>query len=651
MLPAPVRSSAPGAAVSFRARTPLGPAAHARASPTMTDTLTFADLGLAPGLLAALQRLEHTEPTPIQVRTIPLLLAGRDVLGQAQTGTGKTAAFALPLLQALDLDDPAVQALVLAPTRELALQVAEAIKGYSQELGNVGVLAIFGGEPIGSQLFRLRGAIRVVVGTPGRVLDHLARGSLRLDKVKVAVLDEADEMLRMGFVADVDSILAQTPATRQTTLFSATLSGDVARVAERHLRTPETVAVAMATRTVATTIQRFVVVPSHHRADALARLLAVQTFDAALVFARTRADCAELSDWLNGNGVAADAMHGDLAQSARLQVVRRLKEGQVRVVIATDVAARGLDVEHIDLVVNMEWPQDAETYVHRIGRTGRAGRSGHSVLFVAPRDEWRLRQLERFTGQRMEQAWVPSDRDLAAVWEARFATAVDAALGADLDAFQGVVAGLVRGGRSLDAIAAALCKLAWGDRPPPLAAEPVVTDTRPAPAASAPAGPLPAGVPGSDSEPTRSTPAAQPRAPARAPVRERPPAPPPPPPRVWLSLGVGARNGVVPQEIADVFRCELDVPAAAIFAIDIRGNHSLVQVPADVVPRALDGLRGIRVQGRYLNVRLDGPSGAPTAPEAHGPGPDRGPERGPDRGAPIREPRLRPPHRTGLRGK
>ena len=615
----------------------------------MTDTPSFADLGLAPGLLTALQRLEHTEPTPIQVRTIPLLLAGRDVLGQAQTGTGKTAAFALPLLQALDLADSAVQALVLAPTRELALQVADAIRGYSQDIGNVGVLAIYGGEPIGTQLFRLRGAIRVVVGTPGRVLDHLARGSLRLDKVKVAVLDEADEMLRMGFVADVDSILAQTPATRQTTLFSATMSGDVARVAERHLRNPETVAVAAATRTVATTIQRFVVVPPHHRAEALGRLLAVQTFEAALVFARTRADCAELTDWLNGNGVPADALHGDLAQSARLAVVRRLKEGQVRVVIATDVAARGLDVEHIDFVVNMEWPQDSETYVHRIGRTGRAGRSGQSVLFVAPRDEWRLRQLERFTGQVMEQAWVPNDRDLAAVWEARFATAVDGALAANLGAFRGVVAGLLRGGRSLEDVAGALCKLAWGDRPEPLPAEPPPTETAPQREASAPqreaSAPRETSVPRDAPAPLR-----RPRAPT-PPVA--PPPPPPPPPRVWLSLGVGARNTVTQQEIADVFRCELDVPAAALFAIDIRGNHTLVQVPADVVPRALDGLHGVRIQGRYLNPRLELPGGVSAPATGSGPARGPGPERGHDRGPPPRhEPHgKRPPHRTGLRGK
>ena len=610
------------------------------AAPEVADGPSFASLGLVPALLKALDRLGYATPTPIQARTIPSLLTGRDVLGQAQTGTGKTAAFALPILQNLDLSDRHVQALILVPTRELAMQVAEAVHEYGKDLGTIGVLPIYGGDPIQRQLARLEGAVRVVVGTPGRVLDHLARGSLRLDRVKVAVLDEADEMLRMGFVDDVEQILSQMPATRQTALFSATLPDAIARIASKYMRDPDRVAMPAMTRTVATVEQRFMIVQPHERLETLARLLTVEDIDAALVFARTRAGCAELSEMLENRGFASEAMHGDMAQSARQSVIRRLKNGQLRIVVATDVAARGLDVDQINLVVNMEMPGEAETYVHRIGRTGRAGRFGRSVQFVMPREERRLRDLERFTGQRLLQLAIPTERDVHAARVARFAEQVRQTLGtADLTPFLHMIKdlqvaeeGVPESGRSLEDIAAALARLAWGEKPLP-------------PGAGHSASPPPA---------PQSRNAAPPRADVRPEVRQvnqtvvsRPTAPAAPRPEarqdtaraeavqpvqqreknlpalelpqtgpVWLSLGVGRRNGVQPRDIVGAIANEAGVEGHAIGAIDIRENFSLVEVPAESVANVLETMRKSMICGRYLNIRVMTPGEGSETPPA-----------------------------------
>ncbi|MCB9727197.1 MAG: DEAD/DEAH box helicase [Deltaproteobacteria bacterium] len=373
----------------------------------------FAALGLAPALLEALAAVGYENPTAIQVAAIPHLLAGRDLLGQAQTGTGKTAAFALPMLQRLDLDRIEVQGLVLTPTRELALQVTEAIKTYAQRLGPVRIMTVYGGAPIGAQLTRIERGVHIVVGTPGRVMDCIRRGALQLDAVRMVALDEADEMLRMGFIDDVEWIVGHTPDKRQTALFSATMPGPIRRVAEHYLKNPITAAVQEATRTVADVEQRVLCVYPRDKLDALTRMLEVEPSEAVLVFARTQAECADLADALEYRGFASAPLHGGMSQSQREDVVRRLRSGRLRLVVATDVAARGLDVEHVSHVINMGPPPDPETYVHRIGRTGRAGRTGVAVLFLTPRERHIRGQIERFTRQRMVEVGIPTNDELA----------------------------------------------------------------------------------------------------------------------------------------------------------------------------------------------------------------------------------------------
>ena len=619
-------------------------------------TQTFSDLGLTPALLRALEDLGHVTPTPIQMRTIPPLLNGRDVLGQAQTGTGKTGAFALPLLQLLDMNDRSVQALILAPTRELAIQVCEHIEEYARHMGQVGVLAIFGGDPIVRQLRRLEGTVRVVVGTPGRILDHLSRGSLKLDKVRMAVLDEADEMLRMGFVDDVEQILSQMPPVRRMALFSATMPPEIARIAHRYLRDPETIEVERRALTVATVDQRFIIVEQQHKLEALVRLLTVEEIDAVLVFARTRSGCAELAEMLENRGFASEAMHGDMAQSARQSVIRRLKNGQLRIVVATDVAARGLDVEKINLVVNADLPGESEVYVHRIGRTGRAGRSGKSVLFVTPREQRKLRDLERFTGQKIAQMPLPTLRDVQESRITRFSAAVaKTLLRDDLGPYRALLNKLLSEGTPMEDVAAALANLAWGDRPlqadlgadlfapqqqrPEFKPAPRAADPRPPklapnrpPQPSLPAQPPPA-------ERSRAHPMREEQARARddrpqtrderpqmrderpqmrderpqiyddhRPSRdERPPMREERPQggdRVWLSLGVGRRNGVRPQDIVGAIANEAGVPGQAMGTIEISDNFSLVQLPVQFVPQVLERMKRAMICGRFLQIRV-----------------------------------------------
>ncbi len=383
-----------------------------------TET-TFADLGLSEQLVRAVSDEGYTCPTPIQARAIPVLLKGRDLLGQAQTGTGKTAAFALPLLHAIDPSVRAVQALVLCPTRELALQVATAITAYGKYLRQISVLAIFGGDSMGRQLAQLARGVQVVVGTPGRVLDHLERGSLTLDQVRFVVLDEADEMLRMGFIEDVETILGKTPKERQTALLSATLPPVIRRIAHNQLRHPEHIAIESATRTVNTINQRFALCEERYKFDALLRLLEVSPPEAALIFSRTRVGADELAEALNAEGIAAEALHSDLSQAQRATVLQRLRDQRVRVVVATDVAARGLDIDHISHVINFDLPSDLDTYVHRIGRTGRAGRSGEALILITPQQRSRLRMLERFTQSTISQLPIPTRSDVLAKREER----------------------------------------------------------------------------------------------------------------------------------------------------------------------------------------------------------------------------------------
>ena len=369
---------------------------------------SFRQLALSEPVLRALQDVGYESPSPIQAATIPVLLSGADMLGQAQTGTGKTAAFALPALTRIDLGGRDPQVLVLVPTRELALQVAEAFQRYAAHLPGFHVLPIYGGQSYQPQLNALRRGVHVVVGTPGRVIDHMNRGTLNLARLTMLVLDEADEMLAMGFVEAVTCILEQTPPTRQVALFSATLAAPIRRIAQRHLRSPVEVTIRDKAGISTQVRQRLWIVSGVHKLDALTRILETESFDGMLIFTRTKQSTVELAEKLEARGFAAAPLNGDIPQAQRERTVARLRAGEIDIVVATDVAARGLDVERIGHVVNYDAPYDGESYVHRIGRTGRAGRSGEAILFVAPRERGLLRSIERATRQKLEPMDLPS---------------------------------------------------------------------------------------------------------------------------------------------------------------------------------------------------------------------------------------------------
>ena len=375
----------------------------------MTATVqSFQDLALAPAVLSALDEIGYESPTPIQAKTIPPLLKGKDIIGQAQTGTGKTAAFALPVLSHIDTSNNRPQALVLAPTRELALQVSEAFQGYGKRLDDFHVLPIYGGQSYQIQLKQLRRAAHVVVGTPGRVIDHIKRGTLDLSNLKFLVLDEADEMLRMGFIDDVEWVIDRTPEERQIALFSATMPQAIRKIAQKHLDNPDEISIKGESRTADTIRQRFWTVSGYHKLDALTRILEVEAFDGMIVFVRTKVATVELSEKLEARGYNTAPLSGDVPQNLRERTVEKLKKGKLDILVATDVAARGLDVERISHVINYDMPYDPEAYVHRIGRTGRAGRTGEAILFVTPREKRLLNSLERSTKQKIERMEMPS---------------------------------------------------------------------------------------------------------------------------------------------------------------------------------------------------------------------------------------------------
>jgi ATP-dependent RNA helicase DeaD len=522
---------------------------------------TFDQFGLGEPLLKAIADVGYETPSPIQQKTIPLLLEGRDVVGQAQTGTGKTAAFALPILERLEPGGSGVQALVLTPTRELAVQVAEAFHTYAKHMGTVRVLPVYGGQPIGQQLRRLQGGVQVVVGTPGRVMDHLRRESLNLATLKFVVLDEADEMLRMGFIEDVEWILEHTPPGRQTALFSATMPREVRRIAERHLREPAGVEIEHRTLTVPTVEQRYVNVSEAQKPDVLTRLLEAEAGagEAALIFARTKVGAAELTEKLQARGYAAESMHGDMSQAQREAVVRRLRGGQVELVVATDVAARGLDVERIGLVVNYDMPNDVESYVHRIGRTGRAGRAGRAVLFVTPRQQRMKRDIEAYTGQRIEPMRAPTEADVAARRVALFKERLLKALeGDELDLYLSLVEGLAEeSGRDMAEIAAAAVRLAAGDRPLEVTLEP---------------------------EPEQMGRTGDGMA------------------RLFIDVGRNGRVG--PSDIVGAIANEGGVPGKEIGAVDVHDRFTLVDLPEEYVEEVLRRMRGSRIRNYNANIRV-----------------------------------------------
>ncbi|WP_421149035.1 DEAD/DEAH box helicase, partial [Aeromonas dhakensis] len=427
----------------------------------------FSELGLAAPVLKALQDVGYERPSPIQAAAIPHLMAGHDLLGQAQTGTGKTAAFALPLLSRLEAGNRNTQILVLAPTRELALQVAEACQRYAHHMPDFHVLPIYGGASYETQTRALRRGAQVVVGTPGRVMDLIRRKNLDLSGLKALVLDEADEMLRMGFIDDVDWIMDQCPAGRQVALFSATMPEQIRRVAQKHLKQPKEIKIASKTATATTIRQRYWQVTGLHKLDAMTRLLEVEPYEALLVFVRTKNAAEELAGKLAARGHACEALHGDIPQKLRERTVDKLRQGQLDILIATDVVARGLDVERITHVVNYDIPYDTESYVHRIGRTGRAGRKGEAILFVAPRERRMLRAIEHATRQAIEPMKMPSTEDINQHRLAKFKERIrETMMGEELEIYVNLVNELIEED-SADPLelAAALAKLVQGDQP------------------------------------------------------------------------------------------------------------------------------------------------------------------------------------------
>ncbi len=427
----------------------------------------FPTLGLNDSLVRAVERCGYRTPTPIQAETIPLILEGRDVLGQAQTGTGKTAAFALPLLQRINISDRRPQVLVLTPTRELAIQVAEAFENYASEIRGLRVAPIYGGQDYQIQLRALDRGVQVIVGTPGRVMDHMRRGSLQLDGLKTLVLDEADEMLRLGFVEEVEWVLTQVPAERQIALFSATLPEPIRRIAQRHLRNPAEITISQQAATADTIHQRFIIAARHQKEAALARILEAEPIDGVLVFVKTRSTTEPLAEFLAQHGHRAAALNGDVAQKQREKIVDSLRSGKIDIVVATDVAARGLDVQRVSHVINYDLPFDSEAYVHRIGRTGRAGRSGEAILFVDPRDRHILKNLERATRHVIEPMELPSNRTINKQRIAKFHDKITAALThPEFEGFTSIMEQYRRENEiPVEQIAVALAILANGEKP------------------------------------------------------------------------------------------------------------------------------------------------------------------------------------------
>ncbi len=428
----------------------------------------FSELGLGAPILKALKDVGYETPSAIQAETIPPLLEGRDVLGQAQTGTGKTAAFALPILSRIDLSQNVPQVLVLAPTRELAIQVAEAFQRYAHHMDGLHVMPIYGGQDFRPQLKQLQRGVHVVVGTPGRVMDHMRRGTLKLDKLQALVLDEADEMLRMGFIDDVEWILEQTPAERQIALFSATMPEQIRRITKKYLNDPAIVTIKLKTTTAESIHQRYWFVSGLHKLDALTRILEAEEFDAIIVFVRTKIATEELAEKLQARGYASAALNGDIPQQMREKTVDALKSGKLDIIVATDVVARGLDVPRISHVINYDVPHDTESYVHRIGRTGRAGRKGDAILFIAPREKRMLFSIEKATRQKIEEMQLPTTEVINDKRVANFKQRITDTLGAedDLEFFHQLVEQYEQE-HNVPAIeiAAALAQMVQGDTP------------------------------------------------------------------------------------------------------------------------------------------------------------------------------------------
>ncbi|MDR2709746.1 MAG: DEAD/DEAH box helicase [Burkholderiales bacterium] len=541
----------------------------------MSTPSSFADLGLSPELLAALSDLGFETPSPIQSACIPHFLAGNDLLGQAQTGTGKTAAFALPILQRIDIRKRLPQALILAPTRELAIQVAEACQSYARHLPGFHVAPIYGGQNMGLQLKQLGRGVHVVIGTPGRVMDHIERKSLDLSHLTTLVLDEADEMLRMGFIEDVEWILQHVPATRQTALFSATMPEPIRRVAQRYLRDPQEVRIKSTTATVTAIRQRYWQVSGLHKLDALTRILEVEDdLDAAIIFVRTKTATVELAEKLEARGYGACALNGDMNQVLRERTIDQLKNGGIDIVVATDVAARGIDVPRISHVINYDIPNDTEAYVHRIGRTGRAGRQGNAILFVAPREIRTLRAIERATRQPIEPLVLPSKQAVADRRVAQFKEQIMQVIESEeLDFFAEVVDELAEESADTDVreIAAALAYLVQQERP--LRAD-GLSDALPRENKNSRSR--------DDERSYRDDQRGAPLQPYRA--------------------DAGRAHGVTPGDIVGALTNEAGLSNRSIGRITLFDDYSIVELPNDLSKETLNALSFLRVRQRPLKL-------------------------------------------------
>jgi ATP-dependent RNA helicase DeaD len=560
---------------------------------------SFRELALIEPVLKALDDVGYETPSPIQAQVIPHMLQGKDVLGQAQTGTGKTAAFALPILSRIDLKQKDPQVLVLAPTRELAIQVAEAFQRYAAHLKGFHVLPIYGGQDYSTQLRQLKRGAHVVVGTPGRVMDHMRKGTLNLDGLSVLVLDEADEMLRMGFIDDVEWVLEQTPEDIQIALFSATMPPVIRKIAQEYLYEPEQITIKVTTASAENIRQRFWVVSGVHKLDALTRILEAETFDGMIIFVRTKTATIELAEKLEARGYSAAAINGDMSQTLRERTIAHLKNGKLDILVATDVAARGLDVDRITHVVNYDIPYDTESYIHRIGRTGRAGRTGDAILFIAPRERKLLANIEKATKQRVEEMGLPSTEVINNKRISRFKQNITDTLAAEELSFFSQLIEQYQQEHNVSAleIAAALAKLVQGDTPLLMQNLPKKSrDSR-------------------EDREGRESRAERGERPDREdrPQRERKPR------RTFSEaadiemevyrIEVGHAHGVKPGNIVGAIANETGIDGDHIARIRIEDDYSTVELPAGMPKQLFEELKKVRVVGQLLNIsKMDGGS-------------------------------------------
>lgn len=538
-------------------------------SPSANPALAFANLGLSAGILRSVDEVGYEEATPIQAATIPLLLAGHDVIAQAQTGTGKTAAFALPIIERIDPSITKPQALVLAPTRELVIQIAAALHRLGR-YHHVSVVPIYGGQPIERQFRALEHGVQVVIGTPGRMLDHLRRNTLKLDSVRFVVLDEADEMLDMGFLEDIESILSQVPAERQTALFSATIQPHVLTLAHRYLRSPQRISIGQEKLTVPQIEQTYYEVPQSSKLDALIRILDMEAPTSTIIFCARKSDVDELGEMLQGRGFSAETLHGDLSQQQRDRVMRRFREGVIDILVATDVAARGLDIESVSHVINFDIPWDPESYVHRIGRTGRAGRSGDAITIITPRERRLLKTIERHISKRLRQVRVPTLADIAArrrdLLREKLLFTID---GGVPEEFTQMIDGLADDVSPRDLAAAALSLLAAAEGLTPAPTDDVF-DTMEADGRGVETG------------------------------------------MVRLFVASGRRQGLRPGDLVGAIANEAKLDGHAIGMIDIFDDVSYFEVPERTVPQVLEALRRTTLRGRRVTVDV-APTGSGAA--------------------------------------